>query len=223
MEIQDSFVVAATPAKVWDLLLDVERVAPCMPGAQLTETIDERTWRGSVRMKMGPVRMTYTGQVVMVDRDDANMTVTLRGEGSESSGKGNASATVKSRVEPTDDGGSRVLITQDLALSGMAAQFGARMIQDVSTHLTKQFAKCLEAQLTATEEPETAPAATETAAVAGSATPRPAAPRPQPVQAKEIPALRLAFWAMGRAVGRLLRLPWGKRKKADATTKGASL
>ena len=149
MHIENSFVVTAPPPQVWDLLLDVERVAPCMPGAELTEVVDDKTWKGRVRMRIGPVSMTYSGTVVMVERDDAIRAVTLRAEGRETSGKGNAAATVRSTVEPAADGGSKVLIHQDLQLSGMAAQFGGRMMQDVSAHLTQQFADSLSAQLTA--------------------------------------------------------------------------
>jgi carbon monoxide dehydrogenase subunit G len=188
VQIDNTFVVAAPPSRVWELLLDVERVAPCMPGAELTEAIDDRTWKGRVRMRIGPVSMAYTGQVVMVERDDAKRVVTLRAEARELSGKGNAAATVRSSVEPTADGGSRVVINQDLQLSGMAAQFGGRMIQDVSTRLTQQFADCLSAQLSA--EP----------AAAGPAE-----------QANELPGLRLAVWAFVRAVARALHLPSARR------------
>jgi carbon monoxide dehydrogenase subunit G len=186
VRIENSFVVAAPPSQVWNLLLDVERVAPCMPGAELTEVVDDRTWKGRVRLRVGPVTMNYSGTVIMVERDDARHGVTLRAEGRETSGKGNAAATIRSSVQPADGGASRVLIEQDLQLSGMAAQFGARMMQDVSAHLTQQFADGLSAQLTAE----------------GNAAPR---------QASEIPALRLAAWAVLRALGRLLHLPSSRR------------
>jgi hypothetical protein len=126
--------------------------------------------------------------VIMTERDDAGLAVTLRAEGRETSGKGNAAATIRSSVQPGDGGGSVVLIDQDLRLSGMAAQFGARMMQDVSAHLTQQFADGLSAQLTAE---------------GGAA--------PTPPQATKIPALRLAVWAFLRALGRLLHLPSSRR------------
>lgn len=189
MEIRDSFTVAAPPEQVWDFLLDVERVAPCMPGAELTDVIDESTWAGRVKMKIGPVTMKYAGRVSRVERDDEERRMRLLAEGSEESGKGGATATVTASVEPTPDGGSHVSIVQDLALSGAAAQFGGRMIADVSAHLTKQFAGNLSEQLSGTAE--------------------------APPEAKAVPALRLAVWAMVRAVGRLFRLPWTRRKHAD--------
>jgi uncharacterized protein len=191
VRIENSFVVAAPPSQVWKLLLDVERVAGCMPGAELTEVVDDRTWKGRVRLRIGPVSMNYSGTVIMTERDDARHAVTLRAEGRETSGKGNAAATVRSSVQAADGGGSKVLIDQDLQLSGMAAQFGARMLQDVSAHLTQQFADGLSAQLTAEGD-------------AASPTP----------QVREIPALRLAVWAFLRAIGRLLHLPSSRRDGA---------
>lgn len=209
MQIENSFVVSVPPPRVWDLLLDVTRVAQCMPGAELTEVIDDRTWKGRVRLRLGPVSMNYSGTVVMTERDDAAYSVVLRAEGRETGGKGNAAATVRSRVEPTADGGSRVQISQDLQLSGAAAQFGNRMIQDVSTRLTRQFADCLGAQFSAANAsadagPATEGRANEAGATEGRAAERRAAAITAP---SEIPALRLALWAILRAIGRLLHLP----------------
>jgi uncharacterized protein len=191
VEITDSFTVAASCDEVWRLFLDVERVAPCMPGAELTEVIDDKTWAGRVRMKIGPVSMKYSGRVAMVERDDAGRRMTLRAEGAEESGKGGATAEVRVAVDETPEGGAHVVITQDLALSGAAAQFGGRMIADVSAHLTKQFAACLSAQLSG----DTVGA-----------------------QPREVPALRLAVWAFFRAVARTLRLPWGRSKEERPVT-----
>lgn len=187
MEITDSFTVAASPDQVWELFLDVERVAPCMPGAELTDVIDDQTWGGRVRIKLGPVTMKYAGRVSMSKRDDANRQLVLLAEGSEEGGKGGATAEVRVGVEPTSSEGSHVSITQDLTLSGAAAQFGGRMIADVSTHLTKQFAACLSEQL--------------------------ANGAPADVEPKAVPALRLAAWALVRAVARALRLPWRRRAR----------
>jgi uncharacterized protein len=205
VQIENSFVVSVPPPRVWDLLLDVTKVAQCMPGAELTEVVDDRTWKGRVRLRLGPVSMNYSGTVIMTERDDAAYSVVLRAEGRETGGKGNAAATVRSRVEPTDDGGSRVQISQDLQLSGAAAQFGNRMIQDVSSRLTQQFADCLGAQLSAADASADAGPATEDSATATEAatTQGRAAAVTAP---SEIPALRLALWAILRAIGRLLHL-----------------
>jgi len=190
VEIKDSFDVDAPPEQVWEFLLDVERVAPCMPGAELTEVIDDETWGGRVRMKIGPVTMKYSGRVKRTEVDESNRRMTLQAEGSEESGKGGATAVVKAGVDPTSSGGSHVFIVQEVALSGAAAQFGGRMIADVSAHLTKQFASNLSEQLRG-----------------GAAA--------EPPKQEAVPALRLAFWAMFRAIGRFLRLPWGRRRASD--------
>jgi uncharacterized protein len=189
VEINDTFDIDASAGVVWERFLDVERVATCMPGAELTEVVDDKTWLGRVRMKIGPVSMKYSGRVVMAERDDDTRTMTLQAEGSEESGKGGATAQVRVSVDPTPTGGSHVAITQDIALSGAAAQFGGRMLADVSAHLVKQFANCLGAQLS------------------GAAT--------APTVSKDVPALRLAVWAFFRAIGRALRLPWGRSKRAE--------
>jgi carbon monoxide dehydrogenase subunit G len=189
MQIADSFTVDAPPDQVWDLFLDVEKVAPCMPGAELTDIIDATTWGGRVKMKIGPVTMKYSGRVEMIERDDANRSMTLRAEGSEEGGKGGASAVVRAVVDATPDGGSHVAITQELAMSGAAAQFGGRMITDVSAHLTKQFASCLSTQLSG-----------------GISTTQPG---------NAVPGLRLAVWAFVRAAGRLLRFPWWRGRKQE--------
>jgi carbon monoxide dehydrogenase subunit G len=193
VHIENSFAVTAPPPQVWRLLLDVEQVVLCMPGAELTEVVDDRTWKGRVKMRIGPVSMKYSGTVVMVERDDVSLAVTLRAEGREMSGKGNAAATVRSSVQATGDGGSKVLIDQDLQLSGMAAQFGSRMMQDVSAHLTQQFAERLSARLTLPPG--------ETASLP---------------QTTELPALRLAIWAFLRAIGRVLHLPSSRQGHAAA-------
>lgn len=216
MEVHSEFVADAAPDEVWDLLLDVERVAPCMPGAELTETIDDRNWKGRVRVRIGPVLMKFNGRVEMIERDDAEHRVRMRGEGAEESGKGNAKALITSQVVPADGGGSRVTITQDIEMSGKVAQFGARMIQDVATLLTKQFAQALNDELK-NGAPGAAAVVNDDAAAAapaGSAAPPPAAPRPAP-RAKAVPGIRLAFYALFKAIGRWLHLPWWRRRAAN--------
>lgn len=196
MQISDSFTVAPAPQQVWAFLLDVERVAPCMPGAELTEVIDDSSWRGRVKLKIGPITMKYAGNLRRVERDDAQRRMTLVGEGAEENGKGRATVTVTAAVEAAPEGGSTVKISQDLALSGAAAQFGSRMIADVSARITRQFADSLESQLTGQD------------ADTGQAV--------RPVEAKPVPALRLALWAVARAVARFLRLPWGRKRGAQS-------
>ena len=104
MELENSFEVAAPPERVWEFLLDLERVTPCMPGAELEELVDERTWKGSVTVKLGAVKLSYASTVVIEERDDAAHRVVLKASGREKRGKGMANATINSQVEPAGDG-----------------------------------------------------------------------------------------------------------------------
>ena len=122
MLIENEFRAAAPVEELWAFLLDVERIAPCMPGAELTETVDDRTWKGRVSMKFGPVAMAFAGTVVMQERDDAAHRVVLSAKGMEQKGKGAANATVTSWLEPADDGSTVVKMRADISLTGAAAQ-----------------------------------------------------------------------------------------------------
>ena len=158
MQIRSEFVVAAPVEQVWNYLLDVERVAPCMPGAELTEVVDDRTWKGKTNIKVGPVSLAFAGTVVMQERDDGAHRVVLKAQGMEQRGKGAASAVATSRLEQVE-GGTKVTLDTDLTISGAVAQYGRGMISDVSQRLTKEFAGCLEANLTAEAGPPPGPGA----------------------------------------------------------------
>jgi carbon monoxide dehydrogenase subunit G len=150
MELRNSFTVAAEPATVWAHLLEVENLVPCMPGAELVETVDDTHWKGRLKIKFGPVALAFSGDVAMVERDDAQRTLRLTGAGKDKSGRGSASADVVVAVVPGQvEGTTTVDITQDLKVSGQIASFGRGMIADVSRSMTQQFAGRLEAQLTA--------------------------------------------------------------------------
>lgn len=191
MLIEDSFEVPGSADRVWAFLLDVERVAPCMPGAELTEIVDDRTWKGKVAVKIGPVGLSFAGTAVMEERDDAARRAVLRAEGREVRGKGAATAVLTSSLEAAADGGTKVIMQADVSLSGAAAQYGRGMITDISKRLTRQFADCLRDRLTAVPEgPEPS----------GEATVRPAA--------RPIAGLRLGAWALVRALGRFFGRIW---------------
>lgn len=192
MLIENSFDVSAPIDRVWSYMLDVEKVVPCMPGAELTETIDENHWKGKVTIKLGPVSLSFAGKVEMHERDEVGHKVVLKGSGMEQRGKGAASATVTTNLEETTDG-TRVSIVQDLTVQGQAAQFSRGMMQDVSSKLTKQFADCLQANMAAEEE-----------AVAGEE----AAPR---VTAGEVKGIRLGLGAIGGAIARFFKRLFGRR------------
>jgi carbon monoxide dehydrogenase subunit G len=148
MEIKNEFDVPAPIDDVWRYLLDVDKVAPCMPGAQLTETIDDHNWKGRVNMKFGPVALSFAGTVTMQDRDDDAHRVVLHASGMEQRGKGAANATVTSNLEPAGDG-TKVRMQADVTLTGAVAQLSRGLLPDVSAKLTQQFANCLRTNMAA--------------------------------------------------------------------------
>ena len=193
MQIENEFTVAAPIDRVWAYLLDVERVAPCMPGAELTEVVDDHTWKGKTSIKVGPVALSFAGTVVMQERDDAAHRVVLKARGMEQRGKGAASASVVSRLEEVTSG-TKVMLQADLTISGAVAQYGRGMIQDISQRLTAEFASCLEQNIMA----EAAPTEDATAA--------PAAPA---AVARPVRGFRLGLWAAWRAIARFFRRLFG--------------
>lgn len=190
MKLENSFEVPASVEQVWAYLLDVERVVPCMPGAELTETIDDRNFKGKLTVKVGPVTLAFAGKVTMEEKDDAAHRVVLKASGMEQRGKGAASATVTSSLE-AGEGATRVVIVQDLSVQGQAAQVSRGMMPDVSAKLTKQFADCIRTNLEA-----------ERSAAAGE--------RPPPRTAGPVKGLSLAFGALGDAIKRFFRRVFGK-------------
>jgi carbon monoxide dehydrogenase subunit G len=215
MHIDNEFQVKAPIELVWSYLLDVERVAPCLPGAELTEVVDDHTWKGKTNVKIGPVAMSFAGTVVLEDRDDAQHRVTLKAQGMEQRGKGAASATVVSRMEESG-GGTRVVIQADLTVSGAAAQYGRGMIADISQRMTNEFAQCLErnilAEAASSAEPTAAPAKEEPGPEGADPSenpgPRPA-PRVQAATARPVKGFRLGLWAFWRAVVRFFKRLFG--------------
>ena len=222
MQIQNDFVVEAPLDAVWNHVLDVGKVAPCMPGAELTETIDATNWKGKVAIKLGPVSMSFAGTVTMTERDDATHHVVLKADGREQRGRGAASALVTANMEAIDDGNTKVAFTTDLTITGAAAQYGRGMIQDISSKLTGEFATCLKANIGA--EADAAAIAVQAAAAppappAGSGqgdTAPPPAPSPQPTvrytTAKPVKGVRLGLWAMWQSVVRFVKGIFGGAK-----------
>jgi uncharacterized protein len=171
MLIENAFTVNAPQYQLWAYLLDVERIAPCMPGAELTETVDDTTWKGKVNVKFGPVSMSFAGTVVIEERDDDAHRVKLHAKGTEQKGKGAANASVTSWLEPAE-GGTLVQMQADITLTGAAAQLSRGLLPEVTKRLTQQFADCLEHQMSAEEAPVTAGGqASQTEPVAAPAKP----------------------------------------------------
>jgi carbon monoxide dehydrogenase subunit G len=150
MEINNTFEVPLPPADAWKVLMDIPRIAPCMPGAELTGVVDKDTYSGKVSVKLGPVALTFAGQVKFTDVDDVAHTARVKAQGKDSKGRGGANANVDFHLEPSGSG-TRVLVKTDLTLSGAVAQYGraSGMIQDVAQALIGQFANSLKAQLAA--------------------------------------------------------------------------
>jgi len=211
MQIENEFAVTAPADRLWSYLLDVERIAPCMPGAELTETVDERTWKGKVNMKLGPVSLSFSGTVAIEERDDTAHRVVLRAKGMESKGKGAANAAVTSWLEP-GDGTTTVKMVADIQLTGAVAQLSRGLLPEVSRKLTQQFADCLQENMLGAEEPSPELGATEPGISTASA---PTAPTPRataPVKAKPIGGLSLGLAALWAAIANPLRRLFGSRR-----------
>ena len=178
MNIQDEFRVDVPVEEAWRVLLDVERIAPCMPGAQLQE-VEGDEFRGIVKVKVGPITAQYKGAARLAEVDDANHRAVIRAEGRDTRGQGNASATVTATLEP-DGEGTRVRIDSDVTITGKVAQFGRGVIADVSSKLLAQFVGNLERDVLSGSD--AAPAAATAAAPAAPGAARTIdAPEAEPV------------------------------------------
>jgi carbon monoxide dehydrogenase subunit G len=195
MEFDNAFEVPLPPERAWAVLMDIERIAPCMPGAELTQRVDERTYKGKVGVRLGPVALSFGGTATFEEVDDAARTARVKASGSDAKGRGGANAVASFRVEP-EGSGSKVLIHTNLVLSGSVAQYGrgAGMIQEVAAQLIKQFAVSLRAMIdadmpavVAVEAPSPAP---------------PPPPPPPPSAAKPISGFSL-----------MLRVLWGSLRR----------
>jgi carbon monoxide dehydrogenase subunit G len=141
MKLEHDFRVDAAPDVAWPILLDLERIAPCMPGAQLQE-VEGDEYRGTVKVKVGPITAQYKGAARIVDSDAAAHRVVIHAEGRDTRGQGNASATITANLTGAGDG-SQVHVDTDLNVTGKVAQFGRGVMADVSTKLLGQFVDCL--------------------------------------------------------------------------------
>jgi len=215
MLIENEFTVATPVDDLWAYLLDVERIAPCMPGAELTEAVDDRTWKGKVNVKFGPVSLSFAGTVEMTERDDEAHRAVLHAKGMEAKGKGAANATVTSWLEPAADARTTVKMRADIALTGAAAQLSRGLLPEISKKLTQQFADCLEAtmnaELSATALPAVAPGG-EAGGTREAATPAVATPAPAPVTAKHVGGLGLGLSAIWSVIKNFFRRLFGGGK-----------
>src|SRR5258708_5673901 len=163
MLITNDFEVAQPVEAVWQFFGDIPRVASCLPGAELTETLGDDKYGGRVAVRMGPVRLRFAGTAEITERDEAAKRIVVHATGAEERGRGQASMVVSATLAAAGRG-TKVAVSQDLQLSGAAAQYGRGMISDVTVVLMRDFAANLAARITAAERGETVQAA---AAAAG--------------------------------------------------------
>ncbi len=188
MEISNSFSVDVPIDEAWELLTDLEGIAPCLPGAKLTGVEDE-VYSGGIKIKVGPVTSEYKGSAEFVEKDEVHYKCVINGKGRDTRGAGNAQALITAQMVAEGADKTRVDILTDLKVSGKVAQFGRGVMQDVSTKLLGQFADCLEKKIAAGdlgESVEPAPVASGAAASAAATladAPQDAstaAPKPEP-------------------------------------------
>jgi len=201
MQLNNSFTVPADPVTAWNILLDVPRIAPCMPGAELTEVVGDRAYKGNAKLRVGPVSLTFSGEAEITEIDEAARTAKVRARGNDTKGRGGAEVEVVFKL--TEDGdASRVDITTELNLSGSVAQYGraSGLIDAIAGQIISDFAKNLEAEIGADEAPAPAADSADTPA-AEPAAPAPVPNAEAPKSDNSISGIRLFFralWAMIR-------------------------
>jgi carbon monoxide dehydrogenase subunit G len=221
MEFDNSFDVPLAPAQAWAVLMDIPRIAPCMPGAELTEVVDPQNFKGKISVRLGPVALTFAGRVQIDSMDETNYGARVRAQGSDGKGRGSANATATFHIQPVPDG-SRVIIHTDLMLSGAVAQYGrgVGMIQATAAQIIGQFAANLRAQLerqpaAATPDVPSPPIVPERIAAPLRTTPMPASARSSPPP--EMPPLAAAkpisgFTLLARVIWQQVRALFSGRK-----------
>jgi carbon monoxide dehydrogenase subunit G len=192
--------VAAPLERVWQKLIDVEQVAPCLPGAEVTEAGEDGTYHGTFSVRLGPTTAAYRGQLAMEEVDESAHRVVMRASGQDKRGQGSAKATIVSTMSE-QAGVTTVEVETDFTITGRLARFGrGGMIQDVSNRLLRDFSTCLQKSIEGPPpEPADAPTPGAQAAESGTGGP-PAAPAPKPVA-----GFSLFFGALWDSIRRLLR------------------
>lgn len=206
MDIKNSFEVPLPVDQTWKTLLDIRKIAPCMPGAELLEVTDDNTFKGKVAVRLGPVALSFLGNARFEEIDEAAHRARVKGQGSDAKGRGGASGVVTFALSPID-GGTRVDVDTSVNLSGAVAQYGrgTGMIQDVASQIIGQFAEALRAMLRhdeAVKAAQAAPAAEGAAPGAPPDLPPPPAP-PKPIS---------GFSLMARVIWNALRRLFGAKE-----------
>src|SRR5262245_5026879 len=206
MEIAKTFVVNAPPDAVWRFLTDPQRVARCLPGAAITNQVDEQTHAGTITVKVGPVAATYKGTMRFEGLDVAARTAEIVAAGQDVRGKGGADMRMTSRLVEREAGVTEVAITSQVNVMGILAQFGRGMIQDVSDQMFDKFVAAARAEL----ETQVVPPPSNSSQTSGnttSATASPVVQSGEPTRAEPIEVLSFGSAVVGRAAGRAARRP----------------
>lgn len=185
VQLDKTFPLSSSPEVAWAFLQNVEAVAGCMPGADLTERVDENHYKGTVAVKLGPAKMSFRGEVEVQDVDPATSSLRLIGKGTDTTGSSGASMNLVARIDAVEGGLCELVGSSEVSMSGKAAAFGGRMMNSVADKILLQFADNFSAQVAALQEQQDSPAG------AGSGAPA-AAPAPQ---VGELNALALG-WAV---------------------------
>lgn len=213
MELINTFDVSVPVETAWKVLTDVERIAPCLPGAQLQE-IEGDEYRGIVKVKVGPIQAQYKGKAVFVERDDTAFRAVLEASGRDTRGQGNASATITAQLEGAGET-THVTVTTDLTVTGKVAQFGRGVLADVSAKILTQFVDNLEQTVLVDDAPAVADDAPATPTSSESTSPSDEAPtirridQPEPeaidlLEQAGSPVLKRAVPVLGVAIGALV-------------------
>jgi carbon monoxide dehydrogenase subunit G len=193
IRIEERFVVKAEAGPVWEYLVDPRQVVTCLPGAELVEVADERTFHGNVKVKVGTVTVSYRGKVLLAEVDHPARRVKMIGEGRESTGSGSAKMTMESRVTDLPEGGAEIVVQAELDVVGRIVQLGRGMIEQVAHQLFQQFSGCVRVRL----EAEASQRRRAAAGVLDVTAPvdQPPRPPPAPEPVRLIPLVLRAFWA----------------------------
>jgi carbon monoxide dehydrogenase subunit G len=186
MKLEQTFAVQAPLSEVWTALVDVQRVAPCLPGAEITDVTEEGVYHGSFAVKLGPTTAAYRGTVRLETVDEAAHTATMKASGQDKRGQGGANATIVSRLSESD-GATQVDVVTDFTITGRLARFGrGGMIEDISNRLLRDFADCLAKTLDGADAPASgAPAPASGAPSPASQGPAPESRAPAPARAAQ--------------------------------------
>lgn len=199
MDLHHGFEIPADVGHAWTVLMDIPRIAPCMPGAELTEVVGEDTYKGNARVKVGPISLSFAGTATITDIDPAARTARVAARGSDAKGRGTASADVRFALSPAGEGRTRVDVNTDLNLTGSVAQYGraSGLIDEVARQIIADFVRNLEAELAR----DGAPAAASALAAGQAERPAPAAPQNS---GQAVSGLSVLFRALAAMVKRWL-------------------